>query len=137
MEHPRKIAQKWLQSVSDNLAVGEELLLPAKNKIDVKEKEKLFNKELRGLITVDPGATELQVTIRFKDHRFWLVIRKIAFSPFIAFKKGKNGEVERILMEDSSEKKRRILLMLEDGYTIKMIEEIEGSLNKEDLELLK
>lgn len=137
MEQPR-IEKQWLQSVVEGLSTGEELLLPAISKRDVKEKLSTFSRELKLLAKIDfIAASELQITTRFKDHRFWLVIRKIAFSPFIAFKKGKNGEVERILMEDSSEKKRRILLMLEDGYTIKMIEEIEGSLNKEDLELLK
>lgn len=133
-----RIVQKWLQSVIDNLSTGEELLLPATSKRDVKEKLTLFSKELKVLSKIDPSSSsELQITTRFKDHRFWLVIKKIAYSPLIAFKKGENGEVKRILMEDSFERSRRLLLMKADGYTLEEIEGIEGELNQEDLELLK
>ena len=138
MEQSRRLAQKWLQSVIDELSKGEELLLPAKNKQDVKEKQRLFVDELRVLTKIDPiSASELQVATRFKDHRFWLVVKKVAFSPLIAFKKGRNGEVERVIMTDSSERRRKLLLMKADGYTISEIEDIEGSLNEEELELLK
>ena len=138
MEQSRRLAQKWLQNVIDELSKGEELLLPAKNKQDVKEKQRLFVDELRVLTKIDPiSASELQVATRFKDHRFWLVVKKVAFSPLIAFKKGRNGEVERVIITDSSERRRKLLLMKADGYTVSEIEEIEGSLNEEELELLK
>lgn len=137
MEQSRKLAQKWMQSVLEELSTGEELLLPTTSKQDVKEKFKLFSSELRILAKIDAiSASELRITTRFKDHRFWLVIKKVAYSPFIAFKKGKDGEVERVLMDDSSERRRRILLMKGDGLTIEEIEKVEGSLNQEDLELL-
>ena len=137
MEQSRRLAQQWLQSVVDELSKGEELLLPAKSKQDVKEKQRLFTKELQILTKIDPiSASELQIATRFKDHRFWLVIKKVSFSPLIAFKKGRNGEVERVLMEDSSERRRRFLLMKADGYTIEEIEEMEGKLSPEDLALL-
>ena len=138
MEQSRRLAQKWLQNVIDELSKGEELLLPAKNKQDVKEKQRLFVDELRVLTKIDPiSASELQITTRFKDHRFWLVIKKVSFSPLIAFKKRNDGEVERVLIEDSSERRRKLLLMKADGYTVDEIEEIEGSLAEEELELLK
>ena len=138
MEQSRRLAQKWLQSADNGLSINEELLLPAKNKQDVREKLRLFSDELRLLAKIDPiSSSELQIGTRFKDHRFWLVIKRVAFSPLIAFKRGKDGEVERILMKDSSERRRRLLLMLKDGYTIEMIKEIEGDLNQEDLELLE
>lgn len=138
MEQSRRLAQKWLQSVIDELSPGEELLLPAKNKQDVREKLRLFSSELRVLVKVDSlSASELQVATRFKDHRFWLVIKKISFSPLIAFKKGKDGEVKRILMNDSSERRRRLLLMKADGYTVSEIRGIEENLTEEELELLK
>lgn len=137
MEQSRRLTQQWLQS-ADNLSIGEELLLPAKSKQDVKEKLRLFFIELRLLAKIDPiSSSELQIMTRFKDHRFWLVIKKVAYSPLIGFKKGKNGEVERILIDDSSGRRRRLLLMQADGYTLKEIKEIEGELNQEDLELLK
>lgn len=132
-----RIAQKWLQSVVEGLSIGEELLLPALSNKDAKEKLSLFSKELRVLNKIDPTASsELQITTRFKDHRFWLVVKKVAYSPLIGFKKGKNGEVERVLINDSSERRRRLLLMREDGFTVEEIQEIEGDLNKEELMLL-
>lgn len=138
MEQSRRIANQWLQSVSEGLSSGEELLLPAKSKQDVREKQRLFLSELRVLAKVDPiAASELQLATRFKDHRFWLVIKKVSFSPLIAFKKGRDGEVERILMDDSSERRRRLLLMKKDGFTLRQIEEMAGELSQEELELLK
>lgn len=134
----KELTQQWLQTAVDQLSKGEELLLPAKSKQDVREKLRLFSKELRILTKIDLiSASELQVATRFKDHRFWLVIKKVSFSPLIAFKKGKNGEVERILIEDSSERRRRLLLMKEDGFTLEEIQEVEENLTKEELELLK
>lgn len=133
-----RIAQKWLQSVIENLATGEELLLPALSNRDAKEKLILFSRELKLLAKVDPTASsELQIATRFKDHRFWLIIKKVSYSPFIGFKKGKDGEVKRVLVDDSSEKRRRLLLMREDNLTIKEIEEIEGKLGPEELALLR
>lgn len=134
----RRLVQQWLQTAVDELSKGEELLLPTNTKQDAKEKLKLFSKELRILAKIDLiSASELQIATRFKDHRFWLVIKKISFSPLIAFKKGKDGEVKRILIEDSSERRRRLLLMKEDGLTTEEIQEIEEDLTEEELELLK
>ena len=136
MEQSRRLTQQWLQS-ADNLSIGEELLLPAKSKQDVKEKLRLFFIELRLLAKIDPiSSSELQIMTRFKDHRFWLVIKKVAYSPLIGFKKGKNGEVERILINDSSGRRRRLILMKEDNLTIEEIQELEGTLSPEDLMLL-
>ena len=136
MEQPR-IEKQWLQSVVEGLSTGEELLLPAISKRDVKEKLSTFSRELKLLAKIDfIAASELQITTRFKDHRFWLVIKKVSYSPFIGFKKGKNGEVERVLIDNSSARRRRLLLMREDGFTVEEIQEIEGSLSQEDLMLL-
>lgn len=121
MEGNRKVARRWLQKALENLAVKEELLLPAKNKADAKQMLKLFTKELKKLVIIDPTAIEMQITTKFKDRRFWLVLKKVPFSSFIAFKKGENGKVERVLLEESAEEKRRLFLMLEDGYTIEML----------------
>lgn len=138
MEQNRRLIQRWLQNVVDELSRGEELLFPAKSKRDMKEKQRLFIDELQILTEIDPiSASELQIATRFKDHRFWLVVKKVAFSPLIAFKKRRDGKVKRVLIEDSSERRRKLLLMKADGYAVDDIEEIEGSLTEEELELLK
>ena len=138
MELEREIVIKWLHKASEELVTGEEMLFPAETNPDQKDKRKAFIRELRIFSKIDPiAAAELQITARFRDHRFWIVIKKIAFSPLIAFKKGRNGKVIRIIIEDDAEKLRRIGLMKEDGYLLEDIEEMEGGLSKEEKEFLK
>lgn len=134
----REIVIRWLQKACDELDTGERMLFPAESQQDQKDKKKLFLKELKVLAKVDPvAASQLQITHRFEDHRFWVIIKRIAFSPLIAFKKDKEGNVERITMEDDSEKLRRLSLMKEDGYSIEDIIEMEGGLSEEEIEFLK
>jgi hypothetical protein len=138
VELEREIVIKWLHKASEELVTGEEMLFPAGTDPDQKDKRKAFIKELRIFSKIDPiAAAELQITARFRDHRFWIVIKKIAFSPLIAFKKGRNGKVIRIIIEDDAEKLRRIGLMKEDGYLLEDIEEMEGGLSKEEVDFLK
>jgi len=134
----REIIVRWLQKANEELETGEQMLFPADTKQDQKEKKKLFLRELRILAKVDPvAASQMRIVGKFEDHRFWIVVERVAFSPFIAFKKGKSGTVERVTMEDDSEKLRRLSLMREDGYTLEDIEEMEGGLTEEDREFLK
>jgi len=138
VEQVREIIIKWLHKATEELATGEELLFPAETKPDQKEKKRMFIAELKILNKIDPvAAAEIQITSRFKDHRFWIVIKKIAFSPLIAFKKGLDGKVERVLIDADSEKFRRLSLMKQDGYSIEDIIEMEEGLTKEDIEFLK
>ena len=134
----QEITLRWLQKASGEMVVGEQMLFPADSRQDQKDKKKLFMRELKILAKVDPiAASQLQVTHKFEDHRFWIVVRKIAFSPFIAFKKDKEGNVIRVIMEDDSEKLRRLSLMRQDGYLLEDIEEMEGGLSKDEREFLK
>ena len=138
MKQDKYVIQKWLQIIIDDLATGEELLLPAKSKLEVKEMLRLFTKELRVLAIADPiKASQLLIAIRFKDHRHWLVVKKVAFSPFIGFQTSLEGTVDRVEIASHSDKQRWLLLIIKDGYSIKDIEEIEGDLSKEELNFLK
>ena len=138
MEQVRQIVIKWLNKAMEELAVGEELAFPATTKPDQKEKKRMFINELKMLHKIDPvSASEIQITSKFRDHRFWIIIKKIAFSPLIAFKKNIDGSVERVLMEDDTEKLRRLSLMKQDGYSIEDIKEMEDDLTEEDIEFLK
>ena len=137
MEQTRQIIVKWLQKVSEELKMGEEILFPAETKADQKEKKRMFQDEVRVLSKIDPiAASELQVSVRFQDHRFWISIKKVAFSPLIAFKKGTDGNVTRVTMEDNTEKLRRLRLMKSDGYSLEEIKEMEGGLSEEELKFL-
>ena len=137
MEKVRQIVARWLQRAIEELKTGEEMLFPAETKVDQRDKRRTFQAEIRGLRKIDPiAASELQITARFKDHRFWVVVKRVAFSPLIAFKKDVDGNVTRVIMEDNSEKLRRLRLMKEDGYSVEEITEIEGGLSEEELEFL-
>lgn len=134
----RQITMKWLQKASEIMEAGEQILFPVDSRQDQKDKKKLFLRELKILAKVDPvAASQLQIYTKFEDHRLWVIVRKIAFSPFIAFKQNKDGSVERITMEDDSEKLRRLRLMKDDGYTLRAIEKIEGKLSDEEKEYLE
>ena len=133
-----EITIKWLQKASEEMEAGETMLFPADTRQDQLDKKRLFLRELKILAKVDPvAASQLQVVPKFEDHRFWVVVRKIAFSPFIAFKQDKSGNVTRVTMKDDSEKLRRLRLMKDDGYTIRAIEEIEGELSDKEKEFLE
>jgi hypothetical protein len=120
------------------MTTGEEMLFPAETRTDQKEKKRLFLNELKIYAKIDPvSASQLQVVTRFDDHRLWIVVKKIAFSPLIAFKKGTDGSVERVTIEDDSDKLRRLTLMKEDGYSLEKIEEMEGKLSDKEREFLK
>lgn len=134
----RRIIARWLQKAISELKTGEQMLFPADSRQDQIDKKIIFLRELRMLAKVDPiSASQLQLTKRFEDHRFWIVLKRIAFSPFIAFKKDKTGTVVRVIMEDDSEKLRRLTLMKEDGYSLEDIEEMEGGLTEGEKEFLK
>ena len=134
----REITIKWLQKASEEMEAGEIMLFPASTRQDQKDKRRLFLKELKTLAKVDPvAASQLQITTELRDHRLWVVVQKIAFSPFIAFKKDNYGNVKRVTIEDDSEKLRRLRLMKDDGYTINAIEKIEGKLSDKEKEYLE
>ena len=138
MAEVRQLVVRWLQKSIEELKVGEEMTFPASSKSDLKGKKRMFQSELTGLQKIDPiTASEFQVTTRFKDHRYWVVVKRVAFSPLIAFKKGIDGDVTRVTIEDNSEKLRRLSLMKKDGYSIEEIEEMEGGLSEEELEFLR
>ena len=134
----QEIIIRWLQKASNELETGEQMLFPADSRQDQKDKKKLFVKELKVLAKIDPvTASQFQIVSRFEDSRFWIVLKRIAFSPFIAFKKDKNGKVERVIMDDDSDKMRRLTLMKEDNYSLEDIERIEGKLSEGEKEFLK
>ncbi len=133
----REIIIKWLQKASE-MEPNERMLFPADTRRDQKEKCKLFLQELKILAKIDPiGASQLQVTTKFEDHRLWVVVKKIAFSPLIAFKKDKDGIVERVIIDDDSDKMRRLALMKSDGYSLDEIIEVEGELSGEEKDFIK
>jgi len=132
----REILNRWLEEALAS-KTGEELLLPADNK---KNADSLIHKlqgELKILSEIDPmSAGELQVSRDYRDHRFWVVIKKVKYSPFIGFKKKVDGTVERVEISAPGSRYRRIRLMKEDGLSLDEIKELEGGLTDEEIEYL-
>ena len=134
----QEITIRWLQKASEEMEAGERMLFPADTRQDQLDKKRLFIRELKILAKVDPvAASQLQIISKFEDHRFWVVVKKIAFSSSIAFKQDKSGNVTRVTMKDDSEKLRRLRLMKDDGYTIEDIEKVEGKLSDKEIEFLE
>lgn len=127
---------RWLEeALSSN--TGEEHLLPVESKKDADDLIRKLQSELKILSEIDPmSAGELQISRDYRDHRFWVVIKKVRYSPFVGFKKGVDGTVEKVEISILSDRYRRIRLMKEDGLSLDEIRELEGGLTDEEIEYL-
>ena len=99
MTRPNPIAYEWfLQAL--RLEDGEE---------DLK-------KVIREYTQVDKvKASRIEVVGTFRDGKAWVRIYVKTTSPLVGFKKGSSGEMERIVLQDNSERDRQVFMMLSDG----------------------
>ena len=87
---------QWLYEAT-NLEVGETLFIPCLSKDLLKIKLRLFKAELSLLTEIDPElANTVSIKAVFKDSKFWVTLTKVISDNAIAFKKGKNDEVEKV-----------------------------------------
>jgi hypothetical protein len=128
----RNITIEWLHKAAQ-LETGQELYFPAESKQSQKDLFKLFVRELKVFAAIDPAtAATIMPAATFKDSRHWVVLRKIAAVPTLAFMKDGSQPVQRVSIADSSDRARRLEMMLSDGYTVEKMEEIEGTLSEDD-----
>jgi hypothetical protein len=135
----REVVIEWLTKVSQ-LEPGNEVYIPALDKQQQKTAWKQFLKELRILHRIDPiAASGIQVTRTFKDNRHWVVLIKTALDSTIGFIKSPTGELKRFSVGQalSSEQKRMIELMQEDGYSLEEITDQLGLSTAEIEEITK
>lgn len=120
------------------MAKGETLFLPCESK---REQELLYKEvlqELKAMALIDPvSASELISNSVTRDGRLWVVIKRISASPTTVFLKKMDGTVERVDLDSDTEKFRRLELMVRDGLSLRDIEELEGSLTKEEIKFIK
>ena len=136
LQDKRSLVIKYLKEAID-LDYGEELYIPAESRNEQKHLLGTIIKEIRILERIDPlTASSLIIHSAFKSHRLWVVLKKVASSPTTAFRRGEDGQVERIDFKFDSERSRRIRLMFQDGLSIDEIREIEGELTPEEELLL-
>lgn len=127
----REILIKWIdQAIAMN--PGESIFLPGENRDYAKSLARKFRNELKIVSELDPvRANKIQVHTTVKETLYWVELKRTFGNPLVGFKKGKDGETVKITIEDP-EKKRRLLLMKEDGLTLDEVEEIEGQLSEEE-----
>lgn len=134
----REIIIRWLDEAG-KLDYGDKLHLVANNQ---KEQETLYKqlvKEMKLLKEIDPlkGATLAPFKV-FKNGRFWVGVERILSIPTIGFIRKANGKVQKVeLAAIDYERSRRIRLMVEDGYSLEKIDELEGPLSPEDKEEIR
>ena len=127
----REIVIKWIHE-SLKLSPGESMFLPGENREHARMLTKLFKQELKVMAEIDPiTSNKLQVTNTIREQVYWVEIRRTFGNPLLGFKKLSNGSTVRVERENP-DKRRRLFLMKEDGFTLEEAEEIEGVLSEEE-----
>lgn len=135
----REILIQWLKEISEAKA-GDEIFLPTDNRQLQMETIVAVKRELRIMAEIDPvQAAQIRASKVFRDGKLWVVLKKIAHSPLLGFKKDRDGVIKRVNLEDISSKRRRWKLMRLDGYSTEKIIESEGkdNLTEDELSFLK
>ena len=102
----RELLIKWIREAMA-MQSGEELYIPADSKQASDDFYGLLRKELNILRTIEPEeAAKLRASTAFKDSQFWVVIKKIAVTPLVAFKKDVEGTVSRVTISNDKEVQR-------------------------------
>ena len=131
----REIILQWLKK-AESLGKGDSIFLPSTGREASKKLADKFRKELEALSAISPTKTaKLQILSVIRDQRFWVEIRKIYGSPLVGFVKTASG-VERVEIEDPG-RKRRIICMKQDGFSLEEVEELEGELTEKEREIFK
>lgn len=127
----REIIIKWIHE-SLKLSPGESMFLPGENREHARMLTKKFKQELKVMAEIDPiTSNKLQVSNTIRDQVYWVEIRRTFGNPLLGFKKLSDGSTVRVEMEDP-DKRRRLLLMKEDGLSLKEVEVIEGLLTEDE-----
>lgn len=127
----RGILIRWINEAL-SLEPGESLFLPGENREHAKGLVRKFRNELKIISELDPvKSNKLQVVHTIKDALYWVELKRTFGNPLVGFKKTKDGKVEKISIDDP-ERRRRLLLMKEDGLDLEEVEGIEGELSEEE-----
>lgn len=127
----REILIKWIDEAL-RLEPGESLFLHGETRDHCKALCRKFRNELKIIAELDPmKANKLMVVHTIKDGKYWVELKRIYGNPLVGFKKTKDGKVEKLSIDDP-ERRRRLLLMKEDGLSLDEVLEIEGELSEEE-----
>ncbi len=115
MTKPNPLAYSWFQQALE-LESEEEIFIPVSSRIEQKTLTKDIKKVIAEYSIVDKiQASKIDVRGVFQDSKMWVKLFIKITSPLIGFKKGSDGSMERIVLQDEGERKRQIKLMLHDN----------------------
>ena len=115
MTKPNPLAYQWFQQ-AQGLKSGEEIFIPVSSRMEQKALVKDIKKVILEYSSVDKvQASRIDTTGVYKDGQLWVRIFIKATSPLVGFKKGSDGKMERIVLQDQAERTRQVKLMLDDN----------------------
>ena len=131
----REIVVEWIEKAVA-LSLGEKISIPCETRQEAKEAVKTFKKELKILAEIDPlKSSKLFISMRAAESVWWLTINRVQPTSLVGFVTRSDGKTERVELGDP-DKSRRILLMKQDGYSVQEIEDIEGELTDEEVNMI-
>lgn len=115
MTKPNPLAYQWFQQAT-KLKPNEEIFIPVSTKPEQKALTRDIGKVIREYSAVDKvQASRIDAVGTFRDGKFWVRLYIKPTSPLVGFKKGEDGSMERIVLQNLSERSRQIKLMLLDN----------------------
>jgi len=112
---PNSLAYSWFQQALE-LKSEEEIFIPVSSRMEQKILVRDVKKVILEYSSVDKvQASRIDTTGVYKDGQLWVRIFIKATSPLVGFKKGSNGKMERIVLQDQAERTRQVKLMLDDN----------------------
>lgn len=114
MTKPGPLSYQWFQQALE-LKSEEEIFIPVSSRAEQKTLSRDIKKVILEYSVVDKvKASKIDSTGVFKDGQLWVKIFIKVTSPLVGFKKGSDGKMERIVLQDHSERIRQARLMLQD-----------------------
>lgn len=115
MTKPNPIAYQWFQKALE-LDSEEEIYIPVSSRIEQKALYKDIRKVIREYSAIDKvQASKIDAVGVFRDGKPWVRIYIKATSPLVGFVKGVDGKMQRMVLQDQTERRRQVNLMLSDG----------------------
>lgn len=115
MTKPNPLAYQWFQQALE-LKSEEEIFIPVSSRAEQKTLVRDIKKVILEYSSIDKvQASRIDTTGVYKDGQLWVRIFIKATSPLVGFKKGSDGKMERIILQDQSERNRQVKLMLDDN----------------------
>lgn len=114
MTKPTSLSYSWFQQALE-LKSEEEIFIPVSSRMEQKVLVRDIKKVIAEYSTRDKvQASRIDVVGTFQDGKIWVKLFVKATSPLVGFKKGSNGKIERIVLQDEAERRRQVILMLDD-----------------------